>query len=234
MSDLAVINVSKSFPGVGETVDILRGVNLELSCGQALVITGPSGCGKSTLLYILGVMEPPLGGQVLLKGQDPYKLHASEQALFRNVHIGFIFQDHHLLPQCTVLENVLLPSLAGRGIRHESSRRARSLLRRVGLERRTRHRPSQLSGGERQRVAVCRALLQRPWLLLADEPTGNLDPETAESVGNLLLEISREENAILITVTHSMELANRFPLHMELHKGQLIDPMTKTALAKRT
>ncbi|MBW3541711.1 MAG: ABC transporter ATP-binding protein, partial [Planctomycetes bacterium] len=211
MSDLAVHQLSKAFPTAAGTLEVLRGVELEMQRGEALVVTGPSGSGKSTLLYIVGTLEEPTSGEVRIMGEDPFRRSQSAMARYRNEHIGFVFQEHHLLPQCTVLENVLLPALAGRGADKAAEARARELLSRVGLGERLDHRPAQLSGGERQRAAVCRALINQPAVLLADEPTGSLDRSTAESVGDLLLEIAREEHALLICVTHSGELAARFP-----------------------
>lgn len=219
--DLAVRDLVKDYSSEAGTLSILRGVQLELRRGSALAITGPSGAGKSTLLYILGVLDNPTSGTVSLLGQNPFGLTAPEQAAFRNRHVGFVFQDHHLLPQCNVLENVLIPTLPGGGVTPETEQRARRLLERVGLGQRLDHRPAQLSGGERQRVAVCRALINQPVLLLADEPTGNLDRRTADSVGSLLLELNREEQTILVCVTHSQELAVRFPDQRELRDGTL-------------
>lgn len=219
--DLAVRDLVKDYMSEAGTLSILRGVQLELRRGSALAITGPSGAGKSTLLYILGVLDTPTSGTVSLLGQDPFGLTAPEQAAFRNRHVGFVFQDHHLLPQCNVLENVLIPTLPGGGVTPETEQRARRLLERVGLGQRLEHRPAQLSGGERQRVAVCRALINQPVLLLADEPTGNLDRRTADSVGSLLLELNQEEQTILVCVTHSQELAGRFPDRRELRDGTL-------------
>ena len=222
-SDLALSEITKEFSGVAGTLQILRGVELNLKRGNALAITGPSGSGKSTLLYIIGTLEQPTSGSVNILGNDPFTFGPAELADFRNRNIGFIFQDHHLLPQCTVLENVLIPTLAGSGAGKDEEQRARKLLERVGLGDRITHRPAQISGGERQRVAVCRALINQPALLLADEPTGNLDRSTAESVGSLLLELSKEQNTMLICVTHSTELADRFPTHSELLDGKLVD-----------
>ena len=193
--------------------------------GEALSITGPSGSGKSTLLYIIGLLESPTSGSVVIDGAEPHSLGAAAQAAFRSSTIGFVFQDHHLLPQCTVLENVLLPTLASSELPDRTAR-AKTLLERVGLAHRLDHRPPQLSGGERQRVAVCRALINEPLLLLADEPTGNLDRATAEAVGSLLLEIAAEQQAMLICVTHSSELARRFPKGVQLHDGRLTPAQT--------
>lgn len=220
-ADLEITNLSKSYPTAGGDLPILGSVNLSLSRGEELAIMGPSGAGKSTLLYIIGTLETPSGGTIRILGQNPFALDRAGLARFRNANVGFVFQDHYLLPQCTVLENVLIPTLAGSGADKPAEDRARLLLDRVGLAQRIAHRPAELSGGERQRVAICRALINRPPLLLADEPTGNLDRHTAESVGTLLLELSREEHAMLIVVTHSAELAARLPRHCELVDGKL-------------
>ncbi len=221
VADLSVQGLSKEFPTPVGPLSILKEVSLSMQRGDALSIIGPSGAGKSTLLYIIGGLDAPTAGTVLVGGRNPYQLGPAEQAAFRNQQVGFVFQDHHLLPQCTVLENVLLPTLAGNGATPELVKRAEELLGEVGLAARLDHRPAQLSGGERQRVAVCRALIQRPLLLLADEPTGNLDQTTAKAVGSLLLELSEREQAILICVTHSLELAGRFPQQRELKHGAL-------------
>ena len=222
-STLTVEQLTKSYPTSAGLLSILRGVNLQMARGDALAITGPSGSGKSTLLYILGALDSPTSGRVQLNGQQAVDLSEMEQAKFRNTQVGFIFQDHHLLPQCSVLENVLIPTLAGKGADTVANERARKLLERVGLADRLTHRPAQLSGGERQRVAVCRSLINEPVLLLADEPTGNLDRATATSVGSLLLDLNREQNTLLVCVTHSLELASRFPRHYELEDGQLVE-----------
>jgi len=220
---LCISRLTKDYVTAEGTLSILRGLDLTMQRGEALAITGPSGSGKSTVLYVLGTLDTPTAGSVQLDGHDPFQLNAAQQAEFRNRQIGFVFQDHHLLPQCTVLENVLIPTLPGAGATPETEARARELLTRVGLSERIGHRPAQLSGGERQRVAVCRALINRPALLLADEPTGNLDRATAEAVGSLLLDLNREQNTLLICVTHSTDLANRFPRHCELNDGRLVD-----------
>jgi lipoprotein-releasing system ATP-binding protein len=214
--------LTKTYPGADGGLSILRGVTLDLSHGDAIAILGPSGSGKSTFLYMLGVLDTPTAGEIAILGEAPHRLPPREQAVFRNRHVGFVFQDHHLLPQCTVLENVLIPTIAGVTDLPDVESRARRLLDRVGLSTRLDHRPAQLSGGERQRVAVCRALINQPTLLLADEPTGNLDRTTADAVGSLLLDLNREQNTILVCVTHSQELAARFPRRLELRDGVLV------------
>ena len=223
VADLELKGVSKSFPTAAGNLSILVDIDLSLARGEALAITGPSGAGKSTLLYIIGTIDSPTTGSVRVLGNDPFALKQPELARFRNANIGFVFQDHYLLPQCTVVENVLIPTLAGKGADGPAHDRARMLLDRVGLRDRLQHRPAELSGGERQRVAICRSLINRPPLLLADEPTGNLDRHTAQSVGTLLLELAREQNAMLIVVTHSVELAERLPRHCELVDGKLVE-----------
>lgn len=215
---LKMTDVSRSFKTGGSELTILQGVNLTVASGDAVALRGPSGCGKSTLLHLAGTLDQPTSGTVSILNENPWTLSAGRLAGFRNRHIGFIFQEHQLLPQCSVMENVLLPTLAGfGGNRRELKQRAEQLLEQVGLQDRRRHRPAALSGGERQRVAVCRALIYQPSLLLADEPTGNLDPATAETVGQLLLKLAAEHDAALLCVTHSDELASHFPntIHME-------------------
>lgn len=219
--DLMVRDLTREFRSGADVLPILKGVELTMQRGEALAVTGPSGSGKSTLLYIIGTLDEPSAGSVRILGDDPFAMNTAALAAYRNKNIGFVFQDHHLLPQCTVLENVLIPALAGQGVGKTEEDRALALLKRVGLEERVAHRPAEISGGERQRVAVCRALINQPALLLADEPTGNLDRATAEAVGSLLLELNKEQNTILICVTHSTELAARFPKHMELQDGVL-------------
>ena len=221
-ANLDVQRLCKQFATAEGSLSILRDLDLSMERGDALAVTGPSGSGKSTLLYILGALDSPTSGTVQLDGSNPFAMDAAGQSEFRNRQIGFIFQDHHLLPQCNVLENVLIPTLPAQGATAATETRARELLERVGLGNRFAHRPAQLSGGERQRVAVCRALINQPKLLLADEPTGNLDRSTAESVGSLLLELNKEFNTLLVCVTHSSELASRFPRHCELRDGKLV------------
>jgi lipoprotein-releasing system ATP-binding protein len=221
MPDLIVENVTKEFSTRSEPIVILRGVSLALSAGENLAILGPSGSGKSTLLHIIGTLEPPTSGSVRLGGVDPLTLDEPSLADFRNRTIGFVFQEHHLLPQCTVLENVLLPTIARGRVTDALNTRAKMLLERVGMAHRLGHRPAELSGGERQRVAIARALVLRPALLLADEPTGNLDRTTGAAVGRLLLELQREENNMLIVVTHSADLAGMLVQRYEFDDGQL-------------
>ena len=221
---LAVDRLTKEYPTRGGALAVLRGVSLALNRGDALAVTGPSGSGKSTLLHILGTLDRPTAGTVTLDGQDPFALPEPRLADFRNRRIGFIFQDHHLLPQCSALENVLIPTLVNPTIdAAEVEKWARELLGRVGLSERLAHRPAELSGGERQRVAIARALIHKPLLLLADEPTGNLDRKTAKAVGELLLELHREQQTILIAVTHSADLAAVFPHRTEMNDG-LLEP----------
>jgi lipoprotein-releasing system ATP-binding protein len=222
MSDLVAREITKQFPTRAEPLNVLRGCSFELARGENLAILGPSGSGKSTLLQIVGTLDTPTSGEVRLGGDDPFQLSEPRLARFRNDRIGFVFQDHHLLPQCTVLENVLLPTLAGGGATAPAFDRARMLLDRVGLTARLDHRPAELSGGERQRVAIARALIRQPMLLLADEPTGNLDRSTAATVGDLLLELQQLEQTMLVVVTHSLELAGRFQRKVELDEGRLV------------
>ena len=204
-------------------VSVLRDVSIEVSRGQSLAVVGPSGSGKSTLLHVFGTLDRPTSGRVTVDGRDPYVLPEKDLARFRNRVIGFVFQDHHLLPQYSVLENVVMPTLAFRDAGADAAERARDLIERVGLGHRTDHRPSALSGGERQRVAVARALVNRPALLLCDEPTGSLDRARADEVGDLLFELHAEQETILIGVTHSLELAARFERRMALQEGTCVE-----------
>ncbi|MGD9720230.1 MAG: ABC transporter ATP-binding protein [Pirellulales bacterium] len=220
MPDLVVTDLTKEYATRAEPLRVLRGVNCELSAGENLAILGPSGCGKSTLLHILGTLDAPTSGRVMLDGQDPFQLNEPRLAAFRNHKIGFVFQDHHLLPQCSALENVLVPTLADGKPPADALGRARTLLDRVGLANRLDHLPAELSGGERQRVAIARALINRPRLLLADEPTGNLDRTSAVGVADLLVELQTQEQTMLVVVTHSLELAARLDRRMELNEGQ--------------
>lgn len=222
MTTLSVENLSKSFPTSGEPLSVLRDVSLEMSGGESLAIVGPSGSGKSTLLQILGTLDRPDAGSVKVDGEDPFVFDDTQLARWRNDRVGFIFQDHHLLPQLSVLENVLVPSLALGKATDEQVSRATELINAVGLAERITHLPSELSGGERERVAISRALLMRPSLILADEPTGNLDRKTAESVSEVLQTLQRENDAILICVTHSETLAAVMDRRSELVDGQLV------------
>jgi len=221
MTSLLVENVAKQFPTRDEPLVVLRGVSLELAAGENVAIVGPSGSGKSTLLNVIGTLDAPTSGRVVLGGEDPAGLREPALARFRSRNIGFVFQDHHLLPQCSVLENVLVPTIATGPTSRETYGRATELLERVGLAERLQHRPAELSGGERQRVALARALINRPALVLADEPTGNLDRSTAERVGQLLLDLQQQEGSMLIVVTHSTRLAERMGRTLELDEGQL-------------
>jgi lipoprotein-releasing system ATP-binding protein len=222
---LKVENLSKEYATPAGPLSIVSDVSLTLPPGSAVSIMGPSGSGKSTLLYMLGALEPPSSGTVTLKGQNPFLLNARELAAFRNQQIGFVFQDHCLLPQCSVIENVLTPTMVAAAANGEPTRRATELLKQVGLGERLDHRPAQLSGGEKQRAALARALIMKPQLLLCDEPTGNLDQKSAEIVADLLLK-THDQNAgtILIVVTHSKELAARFPQRFEL-KNHHLEPL---------
>ncbi|MCA9123040.1 MAG: ABC transporter ATP-binding protein [Planctomycetaceae bacterium] len=222
--DLIVDLVAKQYPTRGEPLVVLRGVSFELSAGENIAILGPSGCGKSTLLNLIGTLDEPTSGTITLKGENPFALTEPQLAHFRNRNIGFVFQDHHLLPQLSVLENVLVPTLAEGSPNDEQLKRARDLIDRVGLAERIEHRPAELSGGERQRVAAARALVNNPILLLADEPTGSLDRANAKAMGDLLLELQRQEHTMLIVVTHSLELAGQMSRQLELDDGQLSEP----------
>lgn len=217
-------DLHKEFPTRSGPIPVLRGIDLTMHRGDAIAIMGPSGSGKSTFLHILGTLDRPTSGTVRLDDIDPFSLSERALADFRNSRIGFVFQDHHLLPQLTVLENVLIPTVVRQSASlHATENWARQLIERVGLSGRLDHRPGELSGGERQRVAIARALVNRPMLLLADEPTGNLDRTNARSVARLLLDLHRQENTILITVTHSSELAAEFPRQLEMCDGRLVE-----------
>jgi lipoprotein-releasing system ATP-binding protein len=212
-------NVSKQYETAAGPVTVLEGVELSLAQGDAVAIMGPSGSGKSTFLYLAGALDTPTGGTISVDGTNLATLNEKQAAAFRNQHIGFVFQDHALLPQCTVLENVLVPSLVAPPGPYEV--RAKSLLERVGLSHRLDHFPAQLSGGEKQRAAIARALIREPRLLLCDEPTGNLDRESAATVADLLVEMHAAQKTILVVVTHSADLASRFPQRYELVSRRL-------------
>jgi lipoprotein-releasing system ATP-binding protein len=217
---LEVANLTKHYPTPRGPLTVLSDVSFSLAPGEAAAVMGPSGAGKSSLLYLLGALEPPTAGTVRLDGVDPFLLAPTELAAFRNASIGFVFQDHCLLPQCSVLENVLIPTLVAPTADRDTER-ARELIDRVGLSDRIGHRPGELSGGERQRVAIARALIRKPRLLLCDEPTGNLDRASADNVAALLIDLHRAQNAIMIVVTHSQDLASRFSTRFTFTDRQL-------------
>jgi lipoprotein-releasing system ATP-binding protein len=218
---LELSGVSKSYTSPeGVETAVLRGVDLKISKGDSVAIAGPSGCGKSTLLNIIGTLDRPTSGRVTLDGRDVSTLPEAALAEVRSQVVGFVFQLHHLLPQCSILENVLVPTLVAKGA-GDVEARARALLERVGLGQRLSHRPGQLSGGECQRAAVVRALINKPKLLLADEPTGSLDRSSAESLAALLGELNREEGVVLVTVTHAADLAAKAGKVYDLRDGRL-------------
>ena len=224
MAQLVLNDLQKEYPTRGEPLEILKGIDLKLNRGDNLAIIGPSGSGKSTLLNVLGTLDHPTGGTYTLNDIDPFELAEDKLAAFRNSNIGFIFQEHHLLPQLSVLENILIPTMASGKPATDDVTRAATLIERVGLADRTHHHPSELSGGERERVAVARALICAPALVLADEPTGNLDRKNAQQIGELLLEIQQAEETILVVVTHSRELANMLGRQLEINDGRLTTP----------
>jgi lipoprotein-releasing system ATP-binding protein len=217
---LQVDRITKRYPTPDGQLTILDEVSFTLNAGDAVAVMGPSGSGKSTLLNIIGTLDAPTAGVVTLDGRSPFDLPERDLAAFRNRTVGFVFQDHALLPQCTVLENVLIPTLVSRG---DGAKRAGGLLERVGLAHRLHHRPSELSGGEKQRAAIARALVMQPRLLLCDEPTGNLDHRSSDAVATLLLDLHHALRNILIVVTHSRELASRLPRMFELVDGRMVD-----------
>jgi lipoprotein-releasing system ATP-binding protein len=228
---LQLANITKRFdsPDGAGAITVLHEISLQVGRADSLAIVGPSGSGKSTLLHLIGTLDRPTSGEILLDGQDLNRLDDNQLAAVRNRQIGFVFQAHYLLPQCTVLENVLVPTLAGSPPQDSASppklqaeERAQRLLARVGLAQRLAHRPGQLSGGERQRVAVVRALINQPQLLLADEPTGALDHASAQQLAQLLVELNREEGVALVVVTHAGDLASRMTRVLELKDGRLL------------
>jgi len=220
---LRVLDLHKSFETGARPVEVLRGVSFDLDAGASLAVTGPSGSGKSTLLHLIGTLEAPTSGRIEIEGREVYRLPERDLARFRNRTIGFVFQDHHLLPQYSALENVLVPTLAIRDRKQGTESSACEMLERVGLAGRLNHLPAELSGGERQRVAVARALINRPALLLCDEPTGSLDADSARAVADLLFDLHREAKITLIAVTHSEMLAGRFERRFELRAGRCCD-----------
>jgi len=217
-----VHDLRKSYPTAREPLVILDGVDLTIQSGEAIAVTGPSGCGKSTLLHVLGTLDAPDSGQVLVEGVDPFALTPARLASFRGENIGFVFQEHYLLPQCNVLENVLVPTLVTSSPTGEVEALAHELLEKVGLGERLDHRPSELSGGERQRAAIARALIRRPGLLLCDEPTGNLDATNAASIAELFLDLQATLATTTVVVTHSEELAGRFQRRVGLRDARIL------------
>ena len=222
---LKLEKVTREFPSAqkDESLQVLCGVSIQIEKDETIAVIGPSGCGKSTLLNLIGTLDLPTSGSVTSDGRDVTQLNDTELAALRNSEMGFIFQSHHLLPQCTVLENVLIPTIAHRTATGKDKDRARRLLERVGLGERLTHRPGKLSGGERQRTAVVRALINKPKLLLADEPTGALDEATAGKLGELLVELNEEEKVTLITVTHSVSLASCMKRTVRLAEGKIVE-----------
>jgi lipoprotein-releasing system ATP-binding protein len=218
---LALRGIAKEYASPAGVLRVLDSVNLDLKAGETASMMGPSGCGKSTLLSVLGGLEAPTAGEYTLNGANPYSLNADALAHFRNKSVGFVFQDHCLLPQLTVLENVLVPVLANSSPDRDAAERARTLLHQVGLRARLDHFPAQLSGGEKQRAAIARALIREPQLVLCDEPTGNLDRHSADAVAELLLSLAGSGERIVVTVTHSPDLAARFGSHFVLRDGGL-------------
>jgi len=225
VGDSAVLNANgivKEFPTPDGALRVLSGIDLRVEAAESVAVIGPSGSGKSTLLHILGTLDRPTAGQLLILGQAPFDLAPRELARFRNRHIGFVFQEHYLLPQCTALENVLVPTIVSAEKDGTVLERAMALLDSVGLADRANHLPGELSGGERQRVAIVRALINRPELVLADEPTGNLDPRTAADVAELFVELCRKQQVALVVVTHNAELARRMDRVLRLEDGHLV------------
>ena len=223
---LQLKKVSKQYAGSEESV--LSTINLDIHSGETIAFVGPSGCGKSTLLNIMGTLDDASSGEVIFQGASYSDLDASALAKVRNRSIGFVFQSHHLLPQCTALENVLIPTLV-HGANTEAQERAEQLLERVGLADRMSHTPAKLSGGERQRVAVVRSLINRPALLLADEPTGSLSTQGADDLVQLLLELNREEGMTLVVATHAPKVASTMDRIFELNEGHLSLQNTPTS-----
>jgi lipoprotein-releasing system ATP-binding protein len=218
---LEVIDVYKGFAKGNTWLDVLEGVSLEVSSGEMLAVVGPSGSGKSTLLYLIAALERPDRGTLQFNGRDVFQLSDPEQAEFRNRHVGFVFQFHHLLPELTALENVMLPGLIARRMRREILAEATSLLTTMGLAERMEHRPGELSGGEQQRVAIARALVNHPDLVLADEPTGNLDRQSGEAIQELLRSLNQERKQTFIVVTHNEVFAKALDRTVRLIDGKL-------------
>ena len=223
MAFLSIRNVFKSYFLHGKRIDVLRDVSLDIERGELVSLVGPSGAGKSTFLHVLGTLDAPAAGEVLFEGNSVFSMNDARIADFRNRTIGFVFQSHYLLPEFTALENVAMPALIQRRDRAQTYAEARKLLERVGLGSRVDHRPGELSGGEAQRVALARALVLQPAILLADEPTGNLDPATGEGIHELLREVNRELGITAVVVTHNETLARSMPRRLRLAGGQVTD-----------
>ena len=226
MNDSVLLRISKickSFEHIHHTVSVLQDVSFEAVQCQSLVMTGPSGSGKSTLLHLIGALDKPSSGEIEINGISLLNLSALELAKFRNKTIGFVFQDHHLLPQYSVLENVLIPTMAFKNMSPNSQKRAIDLLEKIGLSDRISHRPAELSGGERQRVAIARALINQPSIILCDEPTGNLDHATANTVTSLLFDLHQTEQNILVVVTHNRDLEHRFDRRFVFKENSCIE-----------
>jgi lipoprotein-releasing system ATP-binding protein len=214
--------LEKTYVMGGRRLPVLRGIDLEIQAGELVALTGPSGAGKSTFLHLLGTLDVPTRGRVLFQGQDVFERDEEQRATFRNQTVGFVFQSHHLLPEFTAVENAMMPALIRRVPRAEARRRATEVLTLVGLADRLEHRPGELSGGEQQRVAIARALCLSPQLLLADEPTGNLDPRTSEGIHQLLGELSARTGVTAVVVTHNERLAASMPRRLRLEAGRLV------------
>ncbi len=219
---LEVRGLSKTFEHDGQQIEVLRSVDLTLRAGEQVAVVGSSGAGKSTLLHLLGTLDAPTSGEVRFGGKDVLEMRPKALAAFRNRTIGFMFQFHHLLPEFTALENVMMPALIARQGRAEAEKRARRFLDQVGLSHRLAHRPGELSGGEQQRTALARALVIEPKLLLADEPTGNLDSKTSEGIHALFDQLNRESGTAMLVVTHNRDLAARMPRTLTMQDGRLV------------
>ncbi len=220
---LDIQGLHKSFDFEGRRISVLRGIDLQVEPGEMVAVVGASGAGKSTFLHVLGTLDAPTSGSIIIDGQETVRLGSRPLAAFRNRTIGFVFQFHHLLPEFTAIENTAMPALISGMSRQQAEQLAGELLTRVGLTHRLRHRPGELSGGEQQRVALARALVMEPRLLLADEPTGNLDDNTGAAIHDLLLELNRERGMTLLVVTHNKGLAVRLPRQLRMHEGRLIE-----------
>ena len=220
---LEVIDVCKSYFLNGKRIDVLRGVSVQIQQGELVSLIGASGSGKSTFLHVVGTLDLPATGKMFFRGRSVFDMNDGEVAEFRNRSIGFVFQSHYLLPEFTAAENVAMPALIARHDKRPTMKRARELLERVGLAERSDHRPGELSGGESQRVALARALMLKPDLLLADEPTGNLDPSTGEGIHALLREVNRDLGVTAVVVTHNETLAKSMPRRLRLKEGNVVN-----------